>query len=145
MKFKRKARAQNGSTIATVDRLLETLMKLYVAALNLPEMEPETVERSTEPSSAPVLVRIKEGIPSGYWEIYDPFKDEEPVCGSLYDDLSDIITDLQSGCEEFEAGRIGNAVFEWRFGLDNHWGHHAVDLIKGGRYAISTDNSRILK
>ena len=114
----------------SIDHLIELLMSLYIAALNLPDMEPETVKQSDGDFLPLVEVRIEEGLRSWYWEIFDPFEDEEPVCGSFVDDLSDIIRDIQEGIKEYEAGRIGNAVFEWQFGLDYHWGHHAVDLIR---------------
>ena len=117
--------------------LMELLMKLYISAVNLPEIEPETiVEYSTEETEFP-SVRVSSQIPQFYWEVFDPLKKDDLVCGDLIDDLSDISIDLKSGITEYEAGRIGNAVFEWRFGLDNHWGMHAVDLLRA-LHAIRT-------
>ena len=113
---------------ASLDYLIEIIMKLYVAALHLPNSETDTVEQND--NAMPAEIRISSQVPSTYWEVYDPFEDTEVICGSLYDDLSDIIRDIEKGINEYDAGRIGNAVFEWRFGLNNHWGKHAVDMIR---------------
>ena len=43
--------------------------------------------------------------------------------------IQKIANDLQDGIDEYEKGRIGNAVFEWHFGVLHHWGDHAVDAI----------------
>ena len=32
--------------------------------------------------------------------------------------------------KEYEAGRFGNAIFEWKFGLNSHWGQHVVDALR---------------
>ena len=65
-----------------------------------------------------------------YHEIFDPYVDEPPVCGSLSDDLLCIYSDLRRGLMAYEAGQIGAAVWEWRFDFDHHWGDHAVDALR---------------
>ncbi len=52
------------------------------------------------------------------------------VYGHVLDDLQDIVKELNRGISEYESRRIGNARFEWHFGMTSHWGQHAVDLIK---------------
>ena len=108
--------------------LVERLMKLYIGAQNLPEPEPET-ERAVRQGEG-VKVRLSEEISPYYWAVSDPGVLEEPVCGSLADDLSDIASDLQRGIEEYDRGKVGNAAFEWSFGFRHHWGDHAVDAIR---------------
>ena len=108
--------------------LVEQLMKLYIAARNLPKPEPET-ERAARRGEA-VKVRLSENNSPYYWMVSDPNVLEEPVCGSLADDLSDIASDLQRGIEEYDRGKVGNAAFEWSFGFRHHWGDHAVDAIR---------------
>ncbi len=103
-------------------------MKLYIAAQNLPEPEPET-ERAVRQGEA-MKVRLGEEISPYYWAVSDPGVLEEPVCGSLVDDLADIASDLQRGIEEYDRGKVGNAAFEWSFGFRHHWGDHAVDAIR---------------
>lgn len=121
---------QNMITLETVDYLISSLMTLYIKALALPNIEPDSLGSVCEPLPKPFQVRIDRQVPSVYWMVCDPLEGEDLAAGSLYDDLSDILCDLRSGIEEYEAGMIGNAVFEWRFGLDAHWGSHAVDLIR---------------
>ena len=120
----------------SVDYLISMVMKLYVLALDLPSIEPETENNSGD--MTPIHIRINKDLPDVYWQIFNPFNDEESVCGSLTDDLSDISRDLQIGIHEYNSGRLGNAVFEWRLGLDHHWGKHAVGLIQA-LHAIRTD------
>ena len=59
-----------------------------------------------------------------------PFVFEEPVGRDLRDDLQDIYADLRTGIREYQAGRESNALWECKFGVDNHWGQHAVDAIR---------------
>ena len=65
-----------------------------------------------------------------YHEVFDPYVDEPPVCGSLSDDLLDIYRDLKRGLVAYDAGQVGTAVWEWRFHFDHHWGDHAVDALR---------------
>jgi hypothetical protein len=59
------------------------------------------------------------------WDPYDSPTDAE-VTGVLADDLMDIHRDLRRGLACWTAGVSGEALWEWRFGFDTHWGHHAV-------------------
>ena len=68
--------------------------------------------------------------PDVYHEVFDPYVDEPPVCGSLSDDLLDIYRDLKRGLVAYDAGQVGAAVWEWRFHFDHHWGDHAVDALR---------------
>ena len=106
---------------------LALLMQLYVCVMRLPEMQPDNDLVSREKDAPPQLVVQSH---STYWEVFDPFVFEEPVCGDLRDDLQDIYADLRTGIREYEAGRENNALWEWKFGVDNHWGQHAVDAIR---------------
>ena len=118
------------NTIDDIPTLMELLVKLYLSALDLPESDPETIDSATSDKTDKIQVIFKEQIPTFYWEVFDPFTKEEAVCADLVEDLSEIAADLQSGIREFEAGRKGNAVFEWKFGLNSHWGNHAVDALR---------------
>ena len=109
---------------------MELLMKLYLSALGLPESDPETIDSATSDKTDKMTVTFKKQIPTIYWEVFDPFTKEEAVCADFAEDLSEIAADIQNGMREFEAGRTGNAVFEWKFGLNSHWGNHAVDALR---------------
>ena len=121
--------AENVITIDKVPNLMKLLMTLYVSAMNLPDTEPETTDSSSDIAEA-VSFRIGDQISTTYWEVFDPYVYEDPVCGDLTEDLSHIAKDLKKGMNEYKAGRIGNAIFEWRFGLNNHWGLHIVDALR---------------
>ena len=60
--------------------------------------------------------------------MFDPYDPDgsAPVMASLSDDIADIYRDLQGGLVAFRAGEIDDAVWEWRFGFDTHWGRHAA-------------------
>ncbi len=121
--------AENVVTTDKVPSLMKLLMTLYISAMNLPETEPETIDSSSDIAEA-LSIRIGEQISTTYWAVFDPYVDEAPACGDLIDDLSDIAADLRDGMKEYEAGRFGNAVFEWKFRLNNHWGQHIVDALR---------------
>lgn len=122
--------SQNEITGDTLSDLMELLMKLYISAVNLPETESETTGYLTTEETEIPSIRISSQIPRFYWEVFDPYEKDEPVCGDLIDDLFDIAADIRIGIEEYEAGRVGNAVFEWKLRLDNHWGSHIVDALR---------------
>ena len=122
--------SSNELTADLVPVLMELLMELYIAALKLPEAEPETIDNVSLSKTEIPVIRISEQIPAFYWEVFDPFAEETAVGANLADDLYDIAADLKNGMKEFEAGRTGNAAFEWRLGLNSHWGSHAVDALR---------------
>jgi hypothetical protein len=64
--------------------------------------------------------------------VFDPLSvpPDEPVVGSLSDDLCDVYREVVSGLREYEAGRRAQAVWEWGFGLRHHWGKHATGAIR---------------
>ena len=118
---------ENEITDESIDYLITSLMKIYIAALTLPIMDPETDE---VPDIQKCSIKIDRKLKTTYWEVFDPWEEESPICGNLYDDFSDIVEDLQHDIEEYDQGRIGNAVFEWRFGVTSHWGDHTVNTIR---------------
>lgn len=128
---------KNVITTDKIPSLMKLLMTLYLSALHLPDTEPETNGVSWE-KAEDVSIRIDEQISTIYWEVYNPYVYEELVCGDLVDDLLDIVKDLRVGMDEYEAGRFGNAIFVWKWGLDNHWGQHIVDDLR----ALHTARSR---
>jgi hypothetical protein len=67
-----------------------------------------------------------------YGEVFNPLivPPEEPVLGSLSDDITDIYRDVVTGLREYEAGRRTQALWEWGFGFQAHWGEHATGAIR---------------
>jgi hypothetical protein len=67
-----------------------------------------------------------------YREVFDAYdrKDREVLTGSLADDLADIHRDLTNGLRSWRSGDRRRAVWEWRFGVDYHWGEHATSAMR---------------
>ena len=50
---------------------MSLLMTLYIKALALPNIEPETIESVYKPNTEPYQVGIDRQVPSIYWMLYD--------------------------------------------------------------------------
>ena len=111
---------------------------LYFAALQLPPEWSEELADAPDTESIPgdekraVYERAAARLPSrttlgSSTRSYIP--PEEPVVGSIGDDVADIYDDVVSGLVEYEAGHAARAVWQWAFGLRSHWGRHATDAI----------------
>jgi len=75
---------------------MERLLALYAAAVLLPSAEPP--EDAKEPASQcpPEGWQTFEGFET-YWEVFDPYALQEPVAGSLSDDLLDVFRNVRRG------------------------------------------------
>jgi hypothetical protein len=62
--------------------------------------------------------------------MFDPYELDQPVAGSLSDDLLDVYRDVRRGLALWESRRDADAVWEWKFHFDAHWGAHAVDALR---------------
>jgi hypothetical protein len=105
------------------------LAELHVAVLALPTAEPcEHVELGGLDLGAwrTCKERFQQLPVNQYWDVFDPLNadDREPVCTTLADDLADIWGDLRDGLSLLATGRITEAVWEWRFAFNVHWGKH---------------------
>ena len=114
-----------------VEELMSLLLRLYEKALHLPDTDPEDsdIGASEEMTVLPLKMQIRDF----YWDVFDPFDDADEdklVGGMIFDDLNDIYRDLMEGVRAYELGAINEAVWVWKWGVDNHWGTHAVSLIK---------------
>jgi hypothetical protein len=67
-----------------------------------------------------------------YREVFDPWEPpgDPEVTGSLADDIADIYLDLRCGLLKWNREETGPALWEWRFGLEHHWGEHATGAIR---------------
>ena len=120
---------ENVVTVDLVPFLIELLMTLYISAMDFPETQLET-DNSLLDNAETDSVRLSDQISATYWEVFNPYIDENPVCSDLIDDLTDIAIDLKKGMKEYESGRYGNAIFEWKLLFNNHWGQHIVDALR---------------
>lgn len=111
---------------------MSTLAALYSGLLRLPdpdvegEIDPPTFDR------APIQPRL-DGLPFTYYgEVFNPqvVPPEEPVTGSLVDDLASVYREVVLPLREFEAGKQDETVWFWRFHGYIHWGEHATSAIR---------------
>jgi hypothetical protein len=106
------------------------VVSLYEAALALPAVEPPPgVEAGPSPDRPPGWEGF--GVLDFYWEIFDPYEEDELVGGALSDDLLDIYADVRRGLDLWDRDIPKEAaIWEWRFHFEAHWGDHAVDALR---------------
>jgi hypothetical protein len=74
-----------------------------------------------------------------YWDITNPYKDGAASTGSLDDDALDIYADITRGFALWDSGLLTNAVWEWQFHFEVHWGVHAADALRALHWACSRE------
>lgn len=105
------------------------LLELYIGAVALPKGdEPEAIDESGPVPQAPSTWTAFEQF-EHYWEIFDPYAGDEPVTGSLTEDLLDVYLDVCRGLSLWDSAQENAAIWEWRFSFDTHWGTHAIDAL----------------
>jgi hypothetical protein len=118
-------------------QLAEHLVGLYAAGMRLPfpggddDFDAPASMTSEEWQELYQRLGSKLGNVAFYSVMFDPYElGATPVTGSLADDAADIYRDLRVGLNVIESeGGLDNAVWEWRFGFDNHWGKHAAEAL----------------
>lgn len=118
-------------------KALIRISTIYLAALQLPPPFNEELERRPDverlPSEENAKVMAYRGIPIDmYGEVFDPIPipPEEPVIGSIADDVVDIYRDIVTGLRAYQNGNKSGALWEWGFGFQHHWGEHATGAIR---------------
>jgi hypothetical protein len=134
-------------------RAADLLPSLYAAGLALPDVAmPEA--QSEKPDAFYDAVPIKHtaalgralgekiGAYNRYWQVPDPFEEEEPVAALLGEDLADLYGDLKRGLIAFDKGTehdAAEAAWHWRFSFGNHWGRHLVSALRALHYMVSAE------
>jgi hypothetical protein len=120
-----------------VRKVLVVLARLVALGLELPDVEPDDDDAAADPDGldddARVVaanVRRSLGERDLYWEVFDPREQSEPIAGALWDDVTDIYRDLRRGLHLAETRSVEEAVWEWRFSMESHWGNHATDAVR---------------
>jgi hypothetical protein len=110
--------------------LMRLLAQLHIRVLELPEFEAGDDDIEPEQPSQEALGKICGrfgSLPVNYYTMcFDPLAvpPEEPVEGSLADDVSDIYSDLKQGLSLYDAGHTSEAGWQWNFSFLTHWGKH---------------------
>ena len=116
--------AEPDEDMHTAQRLLADL---HAAVLALPDHFPD-VETPDDALTATDWRKISgrfQHLPVlGYWDLFNPLEEEGPVFNTLWDDFSDIWRDLKEALIVYDRGEVDEAVWQWRFNFDIHWGHH---------------------
>jgi Domain of unknown function (DUF5063) len=109
------------------------LLALHLAALDLPDVEPDT-DKSEPPLDRTLInkARLAALRVELYWDVFDPFKTppDAPVANSAADDLQDIYSDVKCGLLLFDAGVGGARGLAVALHLRVHWGEHLVGLVR---------------
>jgi hypothetical protein len=113
------------------------LAQFYAAALQLPEVEPETDEYIRPEVPVSDLENMNRSFAQfwgqSYRQVFDPRPENEdvPIAGDLDDDLTDIYGDIKASLLLYERGNVFDAAWQWKFDHETHWGHHAVGALYG--------------
>lgn len=133
--------------IEFLTELQRLLLMLYYNAITLSwtnlDHNEESADKLSNEEQNEILKRISDRIGESrfYWDVFDPTndKDTEPVCGDLADDIGDIYKDVKKGLLNFDVGTIASkeqAVWDWKFGFEKHWGQHAIDALRTIHYLL---------
>lgn len=107
------------------------LSRLYDLSMRLPETEPGKVD---EPRAHFSISAELEQTSGGqiYWMVFDPFENETPVAGSVYEDLTSVYEDIAGLLALFDRGdddALHTAVWQWRFNMETHTGRHLIGAL----------------
>jgi hypothetical protein len=131
-------------------QIYEVLPTLIDAAIHLPdagtlvvdaEDEEDENSRDANPTPSPDggawdelhrSLKKRLGDTDTYLTVFDAATDKEAIHGSLSDDIAEIYRDLKDDLVLMDrnAAAPQNALWEWRYGFDSHWGHHAMSALK---------------
>ena len=114
-------------TIENSSSIITKIMEIYIASCELTYPENDIEEK---PLYQRTTLSLSTKQHDAYWEIFDPYICDEPVCASLFDDVNDIYNDIQEGVSLYEQGFKDDAFWHWKWSFENHWKYHAVDAIR---------------
>ena len=137
LRFEQWAHSNEPNAALAARKTLLRISSLYTAALQLPS--PYTyagqpcrdVDRLSDDECA--KLSAFQAIPFDmYGEVYNPIvvPPDEPVIGSIDEDITDIYRDVVAGLRADQTGNRAGAIWEWGFHFHHHWGKHATGAIK---------------
>ena len=123
------------------------LTRLYLSALDLPDpsgwdsdlpdlMSDDATWRHVHTHAGRLPINC-------YAVVLDPLSEEnnEQGIASLADDIADIHRDVVVGLKYHAAGRLQEAVWEWKHSLYSHWGTHATIAMNVMHLWLSANSS----
>jgi hypothetical protein len=121
------------------------VVRLYGTALQLPDVISETSDNPSDAlsdafsheqeSALRHALEMKLGSFNTYREIFDPYDDprEEPIYGSLGNDLAEIYSDLRDVIAAYEPTKedtLVDVLWNAQFQFSYHWGEHATKALR---------------
>lgn len=94
------------------------------------EKDVEIVERIDHTKWREIAAEIDAVTADACAALVNEYADDEDAqvrASMLWDDLADIYRDLRHGLDLYALGdseNVAEAVWQWRFGYENHWGTH---------------------
>jgi hypothetical protein len=135
--FEKWAMEPHQSGAPALRQALIHITRLYLAALQLSRRWADDVEDKSGMSrvAAEDVSKIiaSASLPIDmYGEIFNPLivPPEDPVIGSITDDVISIYRDVVTGLRAYQRGDLSNARWEWGFSFAHHWGRHATGAIR---------------
>lgn len=137
LRFEQWAHSNEPNAALAARTALLRISSLYTAALQLPS--PYTYAGDGQPCPDVGLVdecaklSAFQAIPFDmYGEVFNPLlvPPDEPVIGSIADDITDVYRDVVTGLRAYQTGNRAGAIWEWGFHFHHHWGKHATGAIK---------------
>lgn len=122
--------ARNGATLYDLAKALDQLVITYHST---PDVSPDSVEASAAPKTEerPIIDAVSAAFPDlGFYALVDPDGGPEQGMGMALapGDLAEIAVDLLEVLWLFENAGHNDAVWEFRFGYQYHWGKHLHEL-----------------
>lgn len=118
--------------VTAFTELAQSLAVLYAASLALPVVHLSDDDETSDAPPPDVVVPevVVLGEVDVYWEFFNPYVEDSVVGASLTDDIKDVYRDVVGGLLLFQRGEVEDAIWNWRFFRQNHWGDHAVDALR---------------
>lgn len=117
-------------------RVGRCLAELYCTALDIPVVESETERPDDTPFPMEQWraqydsLREKIGDRDTYWVVFDSTEKEEPIQGTLSNDISDIYFDLKGDLQRKDKGIVqADLIWEIYFSFREHWARHAIHAL----------------
>lgn len=125
---------RRGTLERPFSQLLQRLSCLASSGCELPfafpEIEVPVIDRVGHEQWRVIAGEIAQAVAPALDELYALHSESESAlirASMLWDDLADIYRDLQQGIAHYETGEsnhIAEAIWQWRWGYEHHWGEH---------------------
>jgi len=123
-------KGKDGATLYDLAKVLDGLVSAYH---RVPDVEPDTTESSAAPQAdeKPIIDAANAAFPDLDWyALVDPQNGQEQEIGMsiAVGDLAEIASDLLEVLWLFENASHNDAVWDFRFGYQTHWGRHLHEV-----------------